>query len=527
MSPYALAGVGFTILSLVIGLLASRLVRGKVAGYYVAGRQAGGWLIWGTYLGTWISVGTFLGVSALVWQLGPVRGMWNYGSLWGIGVFAFFVAVALRRARLLTVPDIFWEMYRSRAIHILAVLILILMMWVYTVGQILAMGKIYNWIFNIDFVTGTVLFTIIVAIYVVVGGMWADVTTDLVQTVTFVVAALVAAPLAIAAVGGWPALTHQLVQLKPGVWNITTPANYPPGFLIGLFFSWLAFTAATPHLITRAYAAKSEIGLIKGLIGSQLVATIFLWFFFASVAGVFIQQQRFDDADFAGVYYLTNLLPVPIGMLMVGAMMAAALSTTDSLALMVGQGVARDLYQRYINPHVREGTLLLISRIAVAASIVLAMFAALTRPALVIWVLQFAAAIFLATYFPAIILGLYWKRVTRVGVLVGMIVGLIVYPLLQIAEAQMGAVQFASTYIVSAILGGFLAGLITMVIVSLLTKASPEETATVEAFRRRCFPEGKILALHDKVKPGDWAFLWGVVAVNIVFLVVYFYLLQT
>lgn len=525
MSPYAIAGIGFTILSLVIGLIAATFVKGKVAGYYVAGRQAGGWFIWATYLGTWISVGTFLGVATLVWQLGPVRGMWNYGSLWGIGVFAFFIAIALRRAKLLTVPDIFWEMWHSKAVHILSVIILILMMWVYTVGQILAMGKIYTWIFNIDFITGTILFTAVVAIYVVVGGMWADITTDLVQTVTFVVAALVAAPIAIATVGGWPALTHQLVQMKPGVWDFNTPQHYPLGFLIGLFFSWLAFTAATPHLITRAYAAKSEVGLVKGLIGSQLAATIFLWFFFAAVSGVYIQQQRFDDPDFAGVYFLQNLLPVPIGMLMVGAMMAAALSTVDSLALMIGQGVARDLYQRYINPHVHEGQLLLISRIAVGASVVVAMFAAFTRPALVIWVLQFASAIFLATYFPAIILGLYWKRVTKVGVLVGMLAGLIAYPLLQIAEAGMGAVQFASTYIVSAILGGFLVGLVVMVVVSLLTKASPDETARIEAFRRRCFPEGKILALHDKVSPGDWRFLWFVVAVNVIFLVVYFWLL--
>ncbi|MBI4506721.1 MAG: sodium:solute symporter family protein [Chloroflexi bacterium] len=527
MSPYAIAGIGFTILSLVIGLYAATFVKGRVAGYYVAGRQAGGWFIWGTYLGTWISVGTFLGVATLVWQLGPVRGMWNYGSLWGIGVFAFFIAIALRRARLLTVPDIFWEMWRNKAIHIIAVLILISMMWVYTVGQILAMGKIYQWIFNFDFTVGTVLFTAIVATYVVVGGMWADITTDLVQTVTFVVAALVAAPMAIAALGGWPALTNQLVQMKPGVWDFDTPQHFPLGYLIGLFFSWLAFTAATPHLITRAYSAKSEVGLVKGLIGSQLAATIFLWFFFAAASGVFLQQQRFDDPDFAGVYFLQNLLPVPIGMLMVGAMMAAALSTVDSLALMIGQGVARDIYQRYINPHVHEGQLLLISRIAVAASIVLAMFGALSRPALVIWVLQFAAAVFLATYFPAIILGLYWKRATGIGVLVGMIAGLIVYPTLQLFEAQMGAVKFATTYIVSANLGGFLAGLLVMIVVSLLTKSSPDEAARIAGFRRRCFPEGKILALHDKVTPGDWQFLWGVVAVNVIFLVVYFYLLTT
>jgi SSS family transporter len=525
MSWYAFAGIVSVAISLMIGLASTKLVAGRLAGYYVAGRQAGGWLIWGTFLGNWISAATFIGVMGLVWQLGPVRGLWNYGSLWGITLFAFFIAIALRRARLLTVPDLFWEMWRNKAVHLLAVALLIVAQLVYMIAQILAMGKVYTWIFNIDFITGTLLFTAIVAIYVVVGGMWADITTDLVQTITFVVAALVAAPIAIAAVGGWPALTHQLVDMKPGAWSAATPANLPPSFLVGLFFSWLALTASSPYLISRAYAARDEIGLLKGLIGSQLVATLFLFFLFPAGAGVFLVQQQFDDPDLAGLVLLRDLVPVPIGMLMVGAILAAALSTVDSLALVVGQAAARDLYQRYLNPQVPERTLLLLSRGAVATAVIVAMLGALTRPALVIWVAQFAAAIFLASYLPAILLSLYWKRTTSTGVFWGMLVGAIVYPILQIVEGNMGAVSFASTFFVSAILGGFLASLAVMIVVSLATRSSPEEAERVAAFRARAFPGGRILALRGKVAPGDWIFLWAVVAINIAFLIGYFWLL--
>lgn len=527
MSWYAVAGILSVVISLVIGLASTKLIAGRVDGYYVAGRQASGWLIWGTFLGNWISAATFVGVMGLVWQLGPVRGLWNYGSLWGITLFAFFIAIALRRARLLTVPDFFWEMWRNRAVHVLAVVLLIVAQLVYMVSQILAMGKVYTWIFNIDFVTGTLLFTAVVAIYVVVGGMWADITTDFIQTLTFVVAALVAAPVAIWAVGGWPALTHELVDLKPGVWSAATPANLPPSFLIGLFFSWLALTASSPYLISRAFAAQSEIGLLKGLIGSQLVATIFIFLLFPAGAAVFLQQQAFDDPDLAGLHLLQNMVPLPVGMLMVAAILASALSTVDSLALVVGQAAARDIYQRYVNPEVPERRLLLFSRVAVGASVIIAMLGALTRPALVIWVAQFAAAIFLASYLPAILLSLYWKRATSAGIFWGMLIGTIVYPLLQLVEASMGAVQFASTFFVSAITGGFLAALAVMVVVSVMTRSSPEEAERVAAFRARAFPGGRILALRGKVSPGDWNFLWAVVAVNLIFLVAYFWLLTT
>ncbi|MEZ5093279.1 hypothetical protein [Nocardioides sp.] len=119
-------------------------------------------------------------------------------------------------------------------------------------------------------------------------------------------------------------------------------------------------------------------------------------------------------------------LPAPIVGLVAAGGLAAALSTASGLLLVISSAVANDVYYKKINPQATEKQQLMVGRIAMAAAIVVAGYLGINPPGFVAQVVALAFGLAAASFFPILVLGIFWKKCTAAGAAAGMITGLVI-----------------------------------------------------------------------------------------------------
>ena len=122
---------------------------------------------------------------------------------------------------------------------------------------------------------------------------------------------------------------------------------------------------------------------------------------------------------------IANLGMFVIGLVAAGAM-AAALSTAGGLMISISSSFAHDIYYRILRPDATEKQRLLVARISILVATFLAGIIALNPPGAITQIVAWAFALATGTFFPALVLGVWWKRSNAQGVIAGMLVGLIV-----------------------------------------------------------------------------------------------------
>jgi SSS family transporter len=497
----SLLGVG------VVGFYAYRLVRGKVDAYYVMERRAGPWLIAGTFIASWISMGTFVGMLGLGYKWGGLVTMWWYGSLWGITFFMVYIGLPLRRGEFLTLPDFYSDTFDSTKLRLMAAIVLILGQTGYACLQIIGAGKTFQHILGLPYEWGVLLFVVVTGAYVISGGQWAVVITDFLSLLIFIIAAFIAFPFAISKVGGWGAIVHDLPAKMPGVLNWDGIPHLPLAYVLGAgFLTFFALTFSSPYLVTRAYVAKDERSLLRGLAGGQAVAVPFMWLLMLMPAILHLAGANLKDADFAAPFWAKNMMPMFAGVLIFCGITQAGLSTLDSLAITAGTAIGRDIYQRCINPNAAERLVVNVTRLGIAAVLLVGLIVALTRTGLVMFVGIWAAGVFAATFLPAIIIGLYYKRATSHGLFWGMLIGLAVYLPLSYSEKMMGGVKFAKSFGLGAVIWASIACAIAILVISVLTSRGAEEEAAYEKTTKKMFPLGRytVRSLQEATSFDRW-----------------------
>jgi sodium/pantothenate symporter len=213
-----------------------------------------------------------------------------------------------------------------------------------------------------------------------------------------------------------------------------------------------------------------------------------------------------------------------VGALLIAGVVAAAVSTVNTLCITVGEAVGRDIYQRFINRNASDQLVVRVTQGGIIVAVIVALIGGLWRPDFVIFILQWAAAIFLATYIPAFVMSLYWKGSTGTGIQWGMVVGGILYPTLTIIERQVGGeAGFVRAYGLHSVIYATAVAFIVMYVVSKVTKNSPEEERRSTAYRKICFPTGRLLAIAGKPGSGDWLWINVIMVVTVVFIAWYIF----
>ncbi|MDQ7082555.1 MAG: hypothetical protein Q9N34_06060 [Aquificota bacterium] len=106
--------------------------------------------------------------------------------------------------------------------------------------------------------------------------------------------------------------------------------------------------------------------------------------------------------------------------------LAAALSTADGLLLVIAAAVSNDLYAKMINPNAPEKKVVMLGKLAVAVAGIIGGFIAAQKIAFIVQIVAWAFSLATASFFPALVLGVFWKRLNRQGAVAGLVVGLLV-----------------------------------------------------------------------------------------------------
>jgi cation/acetate symporter len=296
--------------------------------------------------------------------------------------------------------------------------------------------------------------------------------------------------------------------------TLTVPTGYGMWNFLALTFCLMVGTAGLPHILTRyyttpsvkqartsvawslffifllyftapAYAAFARFAVFTRLVGSK-VSELPGWVTFWQPAGLFSVVDKNGDgvvqwADFVirstdfVVLSMPEVAGLPFvitGLVMAGGL-AAALSTADGLLLTIANAISHDLYYNVIDRHASLTKRLTITKILLVVTAVIAAYVATFRYAVIAELVAWAFSLAAASFFPALVMGIWWKRANKAGALAGMIAGLGITTYYLIASRFYGVRWFETQTIASGIWGIPL-GFIVIWIVSLMTAPPPQ-----------------------------------------------------
>jgi cation/acetate symporter len=305
---------------------------------------------------------------------------------------------------------------------------------------------------------------------------------------------------------------------------LTVPEGAGMWNFLALTFCLMVGTAGLPHILTRyyttpsvrqartsvawslffifllyftapAYAAFARFAIYAKLVGSK-VAELPRWVTLWEPAGLFSVVDKNSDgivqwADFVikssdfvvlATPEIAGLPFVITGLVMAGGL-AAALSTADGLLLTIANAISHDLYYNVIDHTASLTKRLMITKVLLVVTAITAAYVATFRVAIIVEVVAWAFSLAGSSFFPALVMGIWWKRANKAGAVAGMVVGLSVTLFYMVGSRFFGMSWFGTSTVASGIFGLPL-GFLTIIVVSLLTPApSPEVQELVVSVR--------------------------------------------
>jgi sodium/proline symporter len=432
MDPILIGFLAYLVLLLIKGSLTFRYNK-TIADFVLAGRRLGPWLVSISERSSGESAWLLIGLPGLALASG-FNAIWPaIGCVAGILFSWTFISRRLRmeteKHNALTLPDLFENRFsdNTHALRIVSTIVIILFFTVYVSAQFLAAGKVLNTIFGITKLQGMMVGAFIIVIYTIMGGFFAVAWTDLLQG-TIMVFTLVLLPIVgLIELGGIEKLSlalknvdHNLLLVGGGKQGFAAAASIIGGLGIGLGYM------GQPHLVTRFMAIKDPRKLRQGTLIAICWALLAFWgAVFIGIIGLGLFGNIFADQEEIMPYMTKALVPAGLAGIMISGAIAAMMSTADSQLLVSTSAVSRDVYQQMMKKDAPERRLVLISRVATLIIGVIAFFLALSAESLVYWLVLYAWAGLGASFGPALLTTLWWKKVTKQGVLSGMIVGTI------------------------------------------------------------------------------------------------------
>ena len=480
---YILVGITF---ALYIGIaIWSRA--GSTKEFYVAGGGVSPLANGMATAADWMSAASFISMAGIIAFAGYDGAVYLMGWTGGYVLLALLLAPYLRKFGKYTVPDFIGERYYSKTARIVAVVCALIVSFTYVAGQMRGVGIVFSRFLEVDINTGVVIGMVIVLFYAVLGGMKGITYTQVAQYCVLIFAFMVPAifisiqmtgnPVPQLGMGG--TLTDgsgaYLLDKLDGLTTELGFAEYTNGSkrLIDVFAITLALmvgTAGLPHVIVRFFTVKR----VRDARKSAGLALLFIAILYttAPAVAVFARTNMIEtvsDKDYAGmpewfknwettglikfedknsdgkIQYVADAaaneltvdrdimvlanpeianLPAWVIALVAAGGLAAALSTAAGLLLVISSSVSHDLIKNVFNPQLSEKGELWTARVSAVGAVIIAGYFGINPPGFVAAVVALAFGLAAASFFPAIILGIFYKKMNSKGAIAGMIVGI-------------------------------------------------------------------------------------------------------
>ena len=402
-----------------LGLWIGRRVTGA-KDFFVAGRGLGPGLIFSTMLAANIGAGSTVGATGLGYRDG-LSAWWWVGSA-GVGslILAFWIGPAMRRVAaahdLRTVGDYLELRYGPSVRGIIA-----LLLWVGSLailaGQLIAIASILNVVAGTPKGLGCTIGGVLITIYSSAGGLKSGAWVNMVQLIVKMTGFAVALPLALTAVGGWPAVQGLAVP-APDYWSFWSGG---PSGVVYLAMLGPAFVVS-PGLLQKLFGARDDRAVRLG-IGAN-AAGLLMYAIVPVLLGM-IARVKFHDLaspDLALPMILMHALPAAIGALGLAAVFSAELSAADAVLFMLTTSLSQDLYKRFVAPASDERRVLLVARVTTIIAGAIGTSLAIVSPT-VIGMLSIFYTLLGVSLFVPLLGGLYVSRAGTAEALVAIAAG--------------------------------------------------------------------------------------------------------
>lgn len=435
----------------------------------------------------WMSAASFISMAGLISFIGRDGTFYLMGWTGGYVLLALLLAPYLRKFGKFTVPDFIGDRYYSQSARLIAVFCAIVISFVYVCGQMQGAGIVFSRFLEVDITTGVVIGMTIVFFYAVLGGMKGITYTQVAQYCVLIFAFMVPAIFISILMTGQPipqlGFGSELTEAYGGGYLLDrldgmSEALGFPVYTEGqrstqdVFFITAALmfgTAGLPHVIIRFFTVPN----VRDARRSAGYALIFIAILYTTAPAVaafartnlintvnnieysavpewFTTWENtnliaFDDKNGDGrIQYvgdpLVNELDVNrdimvlanpeiaglsnwVVALVAAGGLAAALSTAAGLLLVISTAVSHDLLKRSFMPQISEKQELRYARMAIFVAVLIAGYFGINPPAYVAQVVAFAFGLAAASFFPAIVLGIFHKKMNKEGAIAGMVTG--------------------------------------------------------------------------------------------------------
>ncbi|MDX9862128.1 MAG: sodium:solute symporter family protein [Rhodospirillales bacterium] len=502
----------------------------ELSEYYVAGRAVPA-LYNGMATGAdWMSAASFISMAGGLYLAGYGGLGYVLGWTGGYVLVAVLLAPYLRKFGQFTVPDFLGVRYEGNTARFMGVVVLFSASFTYIVAQTYGIGIITSRFLGIPFEFAIFAGLVGILVCSMLGGMRAVTWTQVAQYIILIIAYLVPVVWLSTKMYGIPipeftygqALT-QIAELEAQL-GIVKPHTAAFVDAAGQF-SWTEFhnfwalvlclmvgTASLPHILMRyfttpnvrearlsvawsiffifllyftapAYAAFAKLEIYSNVIG-QPIASLPAWVQNWSQVGGLL---TITDGNADGILQLKEFvinqdiivlsmpeiagLPYVISGLVAAGGLAAALSTADGLLLAIANALSHDVYYKMIDPKASTARRLIVARVLLIGVALLAAVVAGTRPSGIIQMVAWAFSLAAAGLFAPLVLGIWWKRTSSTGAIVGMMAGFGVCLYYLIATRYFDMPLWFGIRNISSALFGLPVAFVVTWLVSLVTQA--------------------------------------------------------
>ncbi len=389
-----------------------------------------------------------------------------------IGAYANYLIIAPRLRTYtevandsITIPDFLENRFKDRTkiLRFVSAVVILVFFTFYASAGLVSGGRLFENSFNLDYKIGLFVTVGVVVAYTLFGGFLAVSWTDFVQGCIMFIALVLVPIVAFTDVGGITETFNTIKQVDASHLDMFKGTT-----ILGIisFLAWGLGYFGQPHIIVRFMAITSikdlktsrRIGIgwmTISIIGAMLTGLI-------GIAYYAKNNTTLQDPEMVFVTFSNILFHPYITGFLLSAILASIMSSISSQLLVISSAVTEDFYKTFFRRNASDKELVFIGRLSVLVVAMIAVVLAYHPSDTILTLVGYAWAGFGSAFGPAILLSLYWKRTNKWGVLAGMIVGAVVV----IAWVQIPSLKA----IMYEMVPGFFCSLLTVIVVSLLTK---------------------------------------------------------
>ncbi len=537
---YIIVGITFLIyISIAIWSKAS-----STKEFYIAGKGVSPLANGMATAADWMSAASFISMAGIIAFAGYDGSVYLMGWTGGYVLLALLLAPYLRKFGKFTVPDFIGERYYSNRARLVAVFCALAVSFTYVAGQMRGVGIVFSRFLEIPIESGVIVGMVIVLFYAVLGGMKGITYTQVAQYCVLIFAFMVPAFfISLQMTGNFIPQIGMGSQINDGSgiyllekldllskdlgFNEYTSGSKSVFDIFCITLALMVGTAGLPHVIVRFFTVKRVSDARK----SVGLALLFITILYTTAPAVSVFSKlnlietvsekeystmpdwfknwentgliTYDDKNNDGIINYNNYenneliidndimvlanpeianLPAWVIALVAAGGLAAALSTAAGLLLVISTSVSNDLVKKIFMPNISQKRELLIARISSFFAVIVAGYFGINPPGFVAAVVALAFGLAAASFFPAIILGIFSKRINKEGAISGMIVGisLMLYYMAKFKLGWLGPLPPSSEWWFGISPEGFgsiamLCNFLISIVVSYLTSPPPQK----------------------------------------------------